>query len=619
MSRYLFKRKTFTPFFLTQFLGAFNDNVFKNALIIMITYQTVQGSAFLVNLSALLFILPFFLFSAIGGQIGDKFEKSKLIQQIKMLEIIIMCMGAVFFIMDWIYPLMCILFLMGTQSALFGPVKYSILPQHLRKTELLKGNALVETGTFIAILVGTIYAGLAIHAGSVAKYIIAVSVIIIAVLGYISSRFIPKANANQPNLKINYNIVKESVKIIKNLNKSKKSVKNSVLGISWFWFIGTIFITQFPLYSKDFLHGNETIVIMMLTVFSVSIGLGAMLSEWLTDREIELGLVPIGAMGMTIGGIALYFSTGMLPDFIDGNTLRTAREFLELNGSWAVFGSVFIIGVSGGIYTVPLYTLLQLRTENKERSRIIAVNNIINSLFMVIAAIYAMSVLNFLNIIELLLSVSILNIFVSIYIFTVVPEFTMRFIVFILLKFMYRIKKKNLNIPMEGGLIVVGNHIGYMDSLILSAAISRPMRFVMYYKFYNLPILHFIFKNSGAIPIAGRNENRKIFEEAFDEIEKSLNNGEAIFIFPEGCLTRNGELSPFKSGIEHMIKRTPVPVYTVAMQGLWGSFFSKKKGRIPFKRFYSKVTVIGGEKVKPEDVTKEKLEKIVKDLIDNKV
>lgn len=617
MSKYLFKRRTFTPFFLTQFLGAFNDNVFKNALIIMITYQTTKDSAFLVNLSALLFILPFFLFSAIGGQMGDKYEKSGLIRNIKLLEMTIMGVGGLFFVLDWTYPLMGILFLMGTQSALFGPVKYSILPQHLKKSELLKGNALVETGTFIAILVGTIYAGFAIHTGENARYIIAASVFSIALFGYLSSCLIPRAEANQPNLKINYNIIKESIDLTKNLKTQPESVKKSILAISWFWFIGTIFITQFPLYSKEFLHGNETIVIMMLTAFSVSIGLGAMLSEKLTDKDIELGLVPIGAIGMTLGGIALYHSTWMLPNH-NGEVLRTASEFLQLKGSWSVFLSVFLIGVSGGLYTVPLYTLLQLRTENKERSRIIAVNNIINSFFMVVAAIYAIVALNYLNIIELLLSVAILNIFVSIYIFKVVPEFTMRFLVFVLLKFMYRIRKKNINIPTEGGLVVVGNHVSYMDALILSAAISRPMRFVMYYKFYNWPIMNFIFKNTRAIPIAGIKENKKVFDEAFDEIARSLENGEAIFIFPEGCLTRNGEISPFKSGIEYIIKRTPVPVYTVGMQGLWGSFFSKKKGRFPFKRIFSKVKIIGGEKVQPKDVTKEHLEKIVKELVDNK-
>jgi 1-acyl-sn-glycerol-3-phosphate acyltransferase len=581
----------------------------------MLTFQVVKDSALLVNVSALLFILPFFLFSAIGGQLGDKLEKSSFIRKVKLAEIGIMIIGALFFIFEITYGLMGILFLMGAQSAIFGPVKYSILPQHLGENQLLKGNAYVETGTFIAILLGTIFAGVIIQFDELSKYLVSGAVILFSILGYISSRFIPEGKPNNKDLKVNYNIFSETFNMVKRLKDQKKSVSKSILGISWFWFFGAVLMTQFPVFTKDFLHSGETVVILLLTLFSVGIGIGSILTEKLSDGDIELGLVPVGALGLTLGVICLYFSTLGLPAFTN-ESLLTASQFMAIDNAWKVIGSIFIIGIFGGFYTVPLYTLVQMRTEDSERSRVIAINNIINALFMVVSAIYSILMLNYLTVLELLLSVAIINILISVYIFTIVPEFAMRFIVMMILKCMYRIKGKNLNIPKEGKLIVVGNHVTFMDALILSAAIKRPMRFVMYYKIFNIPVLNFIFRQTRAIPIAGYKEDERVFNAAFDEIEKALKNDEAVFIFPEGKLTTDGDVDEFKGGVEKIIKRTPAPVYTVALQGVWGSFFSKI-GKVPFKRVYSKVTVVGGELVQPEDATKENLEEIVIKLVES--
>lgn len=613
MKKNIFKERTFSPFFLTQFLGAFNDNVFKNSLMIMLTYQAVKDSSLMVNVAALLFILPFFMFSALSGQLGDKFEKSSLIRKIKAIEVAIMMIGAVFFLMDFQYGLMGVLFLMGTQSALFGPVKYSILPQHLGKENLLKGNAYVETGTFIAILLGTIYAGVIIQFGDQASEVVAASVIVLSVLGYLSSRWIPEAPASNPDLKINYNLFTETGKMFGLLTKQLPSVSRSVLAISWFWFIGAVLLTQFPIYTKEFLNSDENMVILMMTLFSVGIGVGSILCEKLSDKDVELGLVPVGSLGITVGGAWLYFSTIGL-DIPNTDDLLTLSEFIAVDGSLSVLMSVALIGIFGGFYTVPLYTIIQLRTEEKERSRIIAANNVINSLFMVVASIYSILMLQYFTVLELIFSVAVINVFVGIYIFTIVPEFAMRFLVFCILKFMYRIKKENLDMPMEGAYVAVGNHVSFMDGLIISAAVKRPMRFVMYYKIYNLPVLNFIFKQMRMIPIAGIKEDKAVFTAAFEEMAKALENGEALFIFPEGKLTRDGEIDKFKSGIEHILKKTPVPVYTLALQGLWGSFFSRKKGKMPFGRVYSKVSVIGGKKLEANEVTKERLQEIVENL-----
>lgn len=608
----IFQSRRFLPFFFTQFLGAFNDNVFKNFLIIMLTYQSVNNSALLVNISALLFILPFFLFSALGGQLGDKLEKSSFIKKIKILEIVIMTIGAVFFIFELQYGLMAILFLMGTQSALFGPVKYSLLPQHLKPQELLKGNAYVETGTFIAILLGTIYAGILTQYGENSKIYIGISVFAFSLLGLFSSFFIPEGKANNKCLVLNFNIFSENSRMIRLLKEQKKSVSRSVLSISWFWFIGAVFLTQFPILTKDFLYGDESVFIFTLTLFSLGIGIGSILAEKLSDEDVELGLVPIGSAGITVGIICLYFSTLGLTG--NSTNLLNLGQFIALEGSINVIFSIFIIGVFGGIYTVPLYTLIQIRTKEKERAQVIAVNNIMNALFMVIASIYSILMLNYFTVLELLLSMGILNVLISIYIFTIVPEFAMRFLVWVILKFMYRIKSEDVKIPMKGACLVVCNHVSYMDALILSATIRRPTRFVMYYKIFNIPILNFIFKQTKAIPIAGYKENKEVYENAFKEIKKALDNEEAIFIFPEGKLTRDGNINEFKGGVDKILKESTVPVYPLALQGLWGSFFSYKKEKNKKRRFFSKVNVVGGEVIEAGQANRKNLEKRVRDL-----
>lgn len=618
MSKNIFFQKNFLPFFITQFLGAFNDNIFKNTLIIMLTYQVVKDSSLLVNISALLFILPFFLFSAIGGQLGDKLEKSAFIRKVKLAEIGIMLIGALCFMFDVTYGLMAVLFLMGTQSAFFGPVKYSILPQHLAKDQLLKGNAYVESGTFVAILLGTIFAGFIIQFDELSKYYIGAAVLVFAVLGYLASLFIPPGLSNNPTLKVNYNIFSETMSMMKRLKEQRISVSRSILAISWFWFFGAVFMTQFPVYTKEFLHSNESVVILLLTLFSVGIAIGSVLSEKLSAGDVELGLVPVGAIGLTVGGVCLYFATLSLntPDasMLGAEGLLTAKRFISADNAWQVIASVLTIGMFGGFYTVPLYTLIQLRTEEQERSRVIAINNIMNALFMVASAIYSIFMLRYFSVLELLLSMAIINIAVSAYIFTVVPEFAMRFIVMMILKCTYRIKKENLNLPKEGAVVVVSNHVSFMDALILSAAIQRPMRFVMYYKIFNIPLMSFVFRQLKVIPIAGFKEDKQVFTQAFDDIASALENGEVVFIFPEGQLTLDGNIATFKSGIEKIIERSPTPVYTVALQGLWGSLFSKSAGKAKRKRIYSRVTVVGGELIPAAEVTRHHLEQKVREL-----
>lgn len=610
----LLKEKRFLPFFLTQFFGAFNDNVFKNALVIMIAFKVSENSDVLVNLAAGLFILPFFLFSAIAGQVADKYEKSLLIRKVKLTEIVIMCIAAVGFYLSDVPILLFVLFLMGTQSSLFGPVKYGYLPQHLHKDELVGGNGLIESSTFLSILLGTILGGILIAMDSIMP--VALSVLCISIAGYISASFIPLTPSSSPEIKLNFNIFKATYQNIKFL-PSNRVVFLSILAISWFWFYGSIFLMQIPNFTIKILSGNKTVATALLSMFSVGIGVGSLLCEKLSGKRVEIGLVPLGAIGLAIFGWDISIASENWPQV---SQLLTFSEFWQVNGSLRILLDLVFIGASGGLYIVPLYALLQERSDAKHLSRVIAGNNIINALFMVFAALMAMYILSNLGwTIPQLFKVTVaLNVIVCIYIFTVVPEFLMRLFVWFLISAIYRVRPKGLdNIPKDGAALLACNHVSFVDPLILGGFIRRPVRFIMYYKIFNVPVLKWVFKAAKAIPVAGYKEDPEMFEQAFVSVKKALEDGDLVCIFPEGGLTPDGTLQEFKSGIERIIKETPVPVVPMALTNLWGSFFSRKDKNILDRRprkFLAKIDLTVGKVIQPEDVDRNKLYEIISDL-----
>jgi len=614
----LLTTKRFAPFFWTQFLGAFNDNIYKNSLILLIAYQSSQSlpldSTTLVNLAAGLFILPFFLFSATAGQLADKYEKSKLIQYVKLLEIVIMGLAAVAFIFNSMLSLMLLLFLMGTQSTFFGPVKYSIIPQHLTTGEIVGGNAMVEMGTFVAILLGTITGGVLVLSDN-REIWISLSVCIVAIAGWLASRWIPKAASASPELKIDWNPFTQTWKTIQ-FARNVHSVFLSVLGISWFWLLGAAYLTQLPNFTKEVLKSSESVVTLLLTMFSVGIGVGSLLCERLSGRKIELGLVPLGSIGLSIFGIDLFFA--YTPP--DVEVLMRLGEFLKTDGSFRVLADLILIGVFGGLYIVPLFAFVQMRTQVECRARVIAANNILNAFFMVFSSLWAILLLNIagLTIPQFFLVLALMNIAVAVYIYSVVPEFLMRFLIWILTHTMYRVSHYDLeNIPDEGAAVLVCNHVSYVDGLLIAGSCRRPIRFVMHEAFYRIPVLNFIMRTGKAIPITSQRENPETYNKAFEQIAQTLDEGELICIFPEGKLTKDGEIDEFKPGIEKIIRQNPVPVIPLALRGLWGSVFSHKEGfamtRLP-KRFWSKIELVAGKPVMSEDVTAERLREIVKEL-----
>ena len=587
--------RRFLPFFVTQLLGAFNDNIFKQSLILAILFKLSVSADrdLLVNLCALLFILPFFLFSALGGQFGEKFDKDALIRAIKLAEIVIMAVGATGFLLDNLYLMLAALFAMGTHSALFGPVKYSILPAALREQELVGGNALVEMGTFLAILAGTIGAGL-LMSGESYRVAVGVAIVATAVAGYLASRSIPRFAAVLPQLQLDWNIFRQSWQIMRLGLGQRPAVSRSLIGSSWFWFLGAIYLTQIPNFAKDLLHGDESVVTLILTVFSVGIALGSMLCERMSGHKVEIGLVPFGSFGLSLFGILLWATSSSFPQ---AAAAHDWLGLLQMGEAWWILASILGLGIFGGFYIVPLYALIQSRTEEHERARVIAANNILNALFMVAAALVSILFLSVakLSIPQLFLAISLMNLAVNAYIFKIVPEFTMRFLIWMLSHSMYRVRHQNLEvIPEEGAAVLVCNHVSFVDALLIGGAVRRPVRFVMYYKIYNLPVLNFIFRTAGTVPIAGRNEDPEVFERAFARIAQYLAEGEVVCIFPEGKLTTSGDIDEFKAGVERILAANPVPVIPLALQGLWGSFFSRAPHKGLFKRFWSRVNIVAG-------------------------
>ncbi|WP_367103534.1 MFS transporter [uncultured Psychrobacter sp.] len=417
----LFKRRRFNAMFFTQFLGAFNDNIFKQALILVLTYTAASQIgvevSILNNLAAMLFILPYFLFSALAGQIADKFEKSKLTRFVKLLELVIMSVAAVGFVFEWYVLLFVALFLMGTHSTFFGPIKYAYLPQAMREDELVGANGLFQMGTSLAILLGMIIAGVLTQL-SQSLYWISATVIAVALLGYMAARFIPNMPAMQPNLTINWNIFTTSMATVRYLY-SLPFLFFVILGNSWFWFYGATFLTQTPEFSKVILQGDESVVIFLLTLFSVGVSIGSLLCKSLTKNQVSLRLLPFGIAGLSIFAIDLYFSLSGLNLVSTSTTLLGISDLFGIAGTWRVFVDLFFLGFSGGLYIVPLYASMQAYAPKSHRARIVGANNIFNAIFMVTSALFAIVMLNALNLSlpQLFLVTGILNIIFGLFLY----------------------------------------------------------------------------------------------------------------------------------------------------------------------------------------------------------
>lgn len=617
----LLAQRRFGPFFWTQFFGALNDNLFKTALLVVLSYDALSWTdlnpSTLTNLIPGLFILPYVLISATSGQLADKLEKSGMVRAIKWLEVAIMAVAMLGWMGHHLWLLIAALVGMGVHSTVFGPVKYAYLPQHLKTEELVGGNGLIEMGTFVGILLGQIVGALLVVAKT-GPLLVSGATLVMAVLGLLASYRIPPTPAADPSVRISWNFVGES---LRNLNFSRKNrtVFLSLLGNSWFWFYGALILAQFPVYAKDVLHGEPNVFVLLLTVFSLGIGVGSLLCERLSGHKVEIGLVPFGAIGMSVFGVDLYFSSVA---YVNTATVGVAG-LLAQHAVPHILSDIFLIGLFGGFFIVPLFALIQTRSDPRHLSRTIAGMNIMNALFMVAATGFALLLLSLgLTIPQLFLATGILNAFVALYIFLLVPEFLLRFLAWILIHTIHRIRCIDVgHIPASGPAVLVCNHVSYVDALVILAASPRPIRFVMDHRIFKTPLLGWLFRAGKAIPIAPAHDNAALLERAYDEIERALADGDLVCIFPEGKLTRTGDMNPFKGGIMRILERSQVPVIPMALRGLWGHLLSRADGNVFERAFHtrwrSRLTLAVGLPQAPLAVSPETLYEQVLDLRGN--
>jgi len=579
----LLSSRRFLPFFVTQFLGAFNDNVYKNALVILITYTAMDNAGLspqiMVTLAAGIFILPFFIFSAVAGQLADKWDKALLIRYIKFAEIILMGGAAAGFYLHSVTLLMVILFLMGAQSAFFGPLKYSILPDQLQEDELIGGNALVSAGTFIAILLGTIIGGLLILAEQ-GGVIVSGIVIGIALAGWLFSLFIPPVRPAAADSPVSWHLLRETHAIIQQARQNG-TVFHAILGISWFWLFGATFLSQFPTFAKDVIGGNEQIVTLFLTLFSIGIGIGALLCDKLLKGRVAATYVPLGVLGMTFFTIDLYFASIAVMS-VSRQEFIGVLPFLESFAHWRLVLDLLAISISGGLYIVPLYAIVQNYAEPSYRSRAIAANNIMNALFMVISAlgISVMLALDF-TIPEVFLTIALLNGLVAIYIAKLLPYELARSILQWIFHTCYHLKIKGLEHYQQAGerVLIVANHLSFLDAALLSICFPERLCFAINAniarKWWVRPFL--FLADTVAVDPVNPLSTRQLIER--------VRNGDRVVIFPEGRLTVTGALMKIYEGPAMIADKAGAKLLPVSLSGPQYTPFSRLKGKVRIRWF----------------------------------
>lgn len=583
----LLTKKRFLPLFVTQALGALNDNFFKNALVILILYKIAEPAGLngqvLVTLAAGIFILPFFLFSATAGQLADKFDKSRLIRWIKGGEVAIMALGAVALNVGDVVLMIAVLFMMGTQSSFFGPVKYSILPDHLKDKELVGGNAVIEAGTFLSILVGTIGGGLFVLQEHGIEFVSA-GIVGLAALGFLSSLWVPSAPPAAPDLKVGINILSKTTRLLANAAENR-SIFLSILGISWFWLVGATFLSQFPAFSKDVIGGDETVVTLLLTVFSIGIGVGSLLCNRLLNGEVSAKYVPLAALGMSAFIIDLYFASMSLPGRTDQFT--TAMTFVTQASGWRVLGDLIGISLCGGLFIVPLYAILQTRSDGKSRSQTIAANNVVNAAFMVMGAIAAAALLSMgFSVPEVLLLVGILNTFVAVYICGLLPEVLVKSMIKGALKLFYRVEVKGLEKVTQTGkrAVIVVNHVSFLDAVILAVYLPVKPMFAINTQTAQAWWVRPFLKLVDAFPVDPTNPM------ATKSLIMAVRQDKHCVIFPEGRITVTGALMKVYEGPGMIADKADAVLIPIRIDGAQYTPFSRLKGKLR-RRWFPKITV----------------------------
>lgn len=603
-----FSHRRFRGLFWAQTLGALNDNIFKNALVILVLYRGwsvlgVSPESFAI-LAGAIFILPFLLFSAPAGQLADRMDKADLVRRLKTLEVLVSLVAVVGLLGHRVELLLLALFGYATQAAFFGPVKYAVLPQLLEPDELLSGNALVETSTSMAILVGTMTGGI-LAARSPQE--VAVVVLVLSILGRMAATPVPSAPAVEELPRRTF--LQAQAECLR-LTWQSLPMLLTVLGISWFWMFGAAFTTLIPLYSKNLVGGSEHVTTYLLAAFSIGIGIGSQLCEKLSKGRLELGWVPIGSLGMTLFALDFSFRQPPRAENLSG------LEFLQQPGTLHLLFDLTGLAVSSGLFIVPLYTFLQKRSDPASRSRLIAGNNIWNAVFIVVASsLLATGIERGVSLSQLFFGLSLANLLVSIAAYRKLPEFTLRLVVVLICKICYKLRVRGAHrIPAEGACLLVANHVTLVDWLFLASGTDRPARFVMLHTYYNMPVMHYLFRDGGAIPIGSARTHPELVQCAFERIHQALANGEMVILFPEGKLTTDGQVDKFRKGVEHVLERDPVPVLPIALKGLWHTRFSMS----PDRRWHFRppVEMVVGDLLDPAGLSAARLREIILELLE---
>jgi len=546
-------------------------------MLIIVAFQLTDAAAqasTINNVAALLFILPYFLFSTLAGQLADRGDKAVMIQRNKIAEILIVLVGALALYLQSIPLLLFILFCLGTQSAMFGPNKYAVLPQLLQGKDLVTGNALIASGTFIAILTGTLIGGILAQQQS-AWIWIATGCLVTAIGGYLASLKIPRIEIGSPDLKVDWNMLGQSIKLL-TLARGQQRVWTAILGVSWFWFIGSGYLTQIPTIVRYIGGGDESVVTLFLALFIIGVGLGCALAAKLSSFVVEIGIAPIAMLLLGLTGLDL-----AQIEASQTLSLMGINAFLDSPEGLRISLDILLIGIFGGAFALPMYTELQQASSLENRARIISINNVINAVFMVTSAILAIGILGVLQfqLSTYLVVISILNLIYAVFVFTRTPVQSLRFLAEVFSRLFYRIESEEVaQLPEEGPALLVCNHVSYADPVVIFGASKRPIRFIMAKEIRNKAPFNLVFQASRTLAICSPLEDRKTYEETIREAANSLRNGELVMIFPEGRLSPDGEIGTFRRGVEKLLENAPVPVYPMAIRGIWGSFFSHGNG-----------------------------------------
>lgn len=588
----LLKQRKFLPLFITQFLGAFHDNLYKNALVVLIIYHLAtqlgyndQTQQLLTTLAAGVLILPFFLFSAMGGQLADKFPKEKVMQGVKIFEIMIAIMGSLSLFTAWLPLCYFTIFALGTHSAIFAPSKYSILPQHLDQKELIGGNALLNTGTFLAILLGTIV-GTVTMGAEAGVYIVSALMFMTAVTGYVSSRRIPHAPPKAANLKFSFNPFKETFAVMKYTLSQPRDITLSMLGKAWFFLVGSMFMAQFANFTKGNLGGNEHILTLFLVLFSIGIAVGGLCNNKLLKGQISAVFVPLAALGLTVFSIDIYYAS-LLAYHPPAGMLIGVGEFVAHGANWRIIFDVFMVAFFGGLYVVPLSAIIQDRTPEETRARIMAGSSIIDSLFMVVSAVVSAILIGAgWTIPELFLGFAIANAFVAVYICRLLPDYLFKTLLQIIFKAVYKVEVRGYeNIEKAGKrAVIVGNHVSFLDPPLLAAFLPGTPMFAVNTQVARLWWVRPFLRLVDAFPIDPTNPY------ALKALIRKVEEDRHIVIFPEGRLTDTGALMKVYDGPGMIADKAGAMILPIRLDGVQHTRFARLKGKVPLMNF-PKITI----------------------------